>query len=88
MKIKEEFVYFGGCDEPLLIPVGKEVERLRNVAVLSKAAGYLIRMMKQDDYSIEELEEFLISEYNVDTETAKKDVREFFNELEKYGITE
>lgn len=86
MKINEEFAYFDGLGEPLIIPLGKEADRLQKIATLSIAGGLLFQMLKQGDYNQEEIVEYLMQRCEVDADTAWKDVGDFLNELVQYGV--
>ena len=71
--------------EYMAIPVGEKALAVKGVVVLNEAAAFLLRHMK-DPQTVEELSGLLTTEYQVDEETAKRDIDEFVNKVRKIGL--
>ena len=54
---------------------------------LTETAAFLFAML-QEEHTEAELVDALLAEYDVDRETATKDVREFVEQMESVGILE
>lgn len=85
MKLKHEFVLREVAGETLLVPVGTTTLSLNGMLVLNGCGRFLwerIPTVETED----ELAEALLEEYEVDRETAVRDVQEFLDNLRKLGI--
>lgn len=71
--------------EYLLIPVKLSEGGKPQMAILNSCGGMLWNALAEA-HSFEELLELVISEYEVTRETAARDVREFLNMLEGFGL--
>lgn len=66
--------------EHILIPVGKAALKIHGMIGLSES-GLLLWKELQQDRSEEDLVESILKEYDIDRETATKDVRMFLKKM-------
>ena len=71
--------------ESILIPVGERVNTFRGIMSLN-GSGVLLWQKLQQDCTEEELISAVLETYDVDAETAAKDVREFLAQLKQADI--
>ena len=87
MKLKPGFQIVEVADEFIAVPVGDNASVFRGVVALSEAASFLLKNLESDKDE-NELVEIMINTYNVDKETATKDVSEFIQQMQEMGIIE
>ena len=75
------------ADEYLVVPVGSNAIKFNGVVALNDAAAILIKKMKKD-VSRTELVNELLDSYDLDKDSAVKDVDTFIENLSKMGIIE
>lgn len=80
MKLKHEFVLREVAGETLLVPIGTSTLSLNGMLVLNGCGRFLWERIPEAE-SVEALVDALLEEYEVDRETASRDVREFLAEL-------
>lgn len=85
MKLKQEFVTREVAGETILVPVGQTVLSLNGMLVLNGCGRFLWERLPAAEAE-EDLTEALLEEYEVDRETAARDVREFLASLRQLGI--
>ena len=73
--------------ESLLIPVGQTALKIHGMITLSES-GLLLWKRLQTECTEEELVEALLTEYQVDRETASADVKAFIRQMQEVGILE
>ena len=73
--------------EYLLIPVGPMAMKVHGMIGLTES-GMLLWKKLQEDCTEAELIDSLLSEYEVDRETAAQDVRAFLEKMDQVGILE
>lgn len=71
--------------EYLAIPVGDMAINNRDVFSFSKAASFLIKQMSHE-MTKDSLIDALVSEYQIDRQTASKDVAQFIASLSEFGL--
>ncbi|MBE6928417.1 MAG: PqqD family protein [Ruminococcaceae bacterium] len=76
MEIKKEFALRQIEDEYLLIPSGKAALDLNGMITLNEIAAEIWKVLPQMEHE-EMLVAWLLQEYEVSEETARRDVREF-----------
>lgn len=64
------------CDEYVIVPEGRENIDFSKIINLNESAAFLWEKANTDGFTIDDLTELLTSEYEVDTETARRDVEE------------
>ena len=87
MKTKNDFVLRNIADENIAIPIGEGSDRLNGVITLSESGAFLWEKL-QAEQTEETLLTALTDEYDVDTETAQKDIRAFLGKLRELGCLE
>ena len=87
MKLKDGFVLRGLGGECAAVSVGKRIEEFPDIIVLSETAAFIWRLL-QKDRSMEQLTEALVSEYEVDRDTAAGDLVQFVKSLEEKHLLE
>ncbi len=75
MKIKKGFELRKVCDENIIISHGVENINFTKVITLNDSAATLWNKVMDKDFTEEELVNILLDEYEVDKETATKDVK-------------
>ena len=87
MQIKENFILRNIGDEHMVMPTGENIARFGGAVVLSDTAAFIFEQLKQPT-SREDLLMLLLSEFDVDAETAAQDLDELIKQFEEMGILE
>ena len=87
MKATSEVVLREIAGESLLIPVGQTALKIHGMITLSES-GLLLWKRLQTECTEDELVEALLTEYQVDRETAVADVKAFIRQMQEVGILE
>lgn len=87
MQIKENFILRNIGDEHMVMPTGENIARFGGAVVLSDTAAFIFEQLKQP-ISREDLLTLLLSEFDVDAETAAQDLDELIKQFEEMGILE
>ena len=87
MKATREVVLREIAGENLLIPVGQTALKIHGMITLSES-GLLLWKRLQTECTEDELVEALLTEYQVDRETAAADVKAFIRQMQEVGILE
>ena len=85
MEIKKEMVLRTIADENILVPGADAVLDLNGLFILTETGAFIWKMLpavKTED----EIVAKMLEEYDVDKDTAEKDVSEFLGRLRTYGI--
>ena len=85
MVLRHGFEIVNVADEWLIIPVGDASISFNGVVVLNEATAFLLNQLTTPK-SEEELTAILMDEYEVDEETAKRDIQKTFMELIEIGV--
>lgn len=85
MKVNDHMILREIAGENVLIPVGEWVNTFRGIMSLN-GSGLLLWQKLQRDCTEEELIAAVLDTYEIDEETAQKDVREFLAQLERADI--
>ena len=83
MKLKESFVLSEVAGQAVVVPTGKELDLSRMITL--NGAGKLLWERLAKGAEAEDLVAALLEEYDVDKETAAKDVAAFVKKLENNG---
>lgn len=81
MKINKNIVLKKVLDNDVLI----DLNNSKSILKLNETSTYIFNLIK-DDYSLEEIINEVVKEYDVDLIAASKDVTEFIDELERLKI--
>ena len=87
LKATSEVVLREIAGENLLIPVGQTALKIHGRITLSES-GLLLWKRLQTECTEDELVEALLTEYQVDRETAAADVKAFIRQMQEVGILE
>lgn len=68
------------ADENMAVPVGEEATAFHGVVALSESAAFLLNTL-DEAHTTNELIDILLKEYDIDMETAKKEIKEIIPKL-------
>ena len=85
MKIKDGFMLRQIAGTWLVVPIGERVVDFNGMITLSDTGAFLWKQL-ENETSSEELLSSLLSEYEVDEETAKADLAEFLEQLKSGDV--
>ena len=85
MKMKTGFEIVKIVDDYMLVPVGDQMEQFNGTVVLNEVSAFLLEKMKYD-ITEEELLKYVIDEYDVDKERARKDIADTIKQMIEIGI--
>lgn len=88
MKIKEGFILREVAGSYVVVAVGAASKDFRGVIKLNGSGAFLWKALEKEDKSTEDLVKALLDEYEIDAETAKKDVKDFVDRLKGAKIVE
>ena len=87
MLLKNTFIFKEIGEEGMLIPIVGGNVNASKIFNLNETGTYIIKKLL-DDYSIDEIIDSMLDEYDVDRKTLESDVNEFIKELKKRGFYE
>ena len=85
MIIKKELIKRQIAGDTVLVPVGRTVYDANGLFDLNELGSFIWDILPETS-SAEAVLEAVLAEYEVDRETAEKDIAEFFARLEQLGI--
>lgn len=88
MKIKDGFELKDICGENIIISHGKENINFTKIITLNESAALIWNGVIGKDFSIEDMVEAIINEYEIDEATARKDCENIASEWKKVGFIE
>lgn len=88
MKIKEGFKLRTLCNETVVMAESNKLINFNKLIRLNESAAYLWKCVEGKDFSIDDLANFLVDNYEVDLETAKKDSANLAKSWIEAGIVE
>ena len=86
MKIKSDFTIQKVGNSYVAIAVGETSKTFRTMIKLNATGAFLWNLLAERDVTEEELTEALLAEYDVDRETAQKDVHRIVTALAENQI--
>lgn len=87
MQIKSGFMLREIAGQSVVVPLGARVVEFNGILTLSESGALLWRELEKNS-SVEEMVELLLSEYDIDRETARNDVEEFLKSMADTSIIE
>lgn len=87
MKIKNGYILRNIADEWIIVPIGDKIHDFNGLMVVNETGACLWKIL-QNDCSKEDLISGMMSEYEVNEETAKEDVDAFIESLIQGGVLE
>lgn len=85
MKIVKEFIVRKIAGEHVLVPTGSTAEEFNGMMTMTETAALIWENLEKVD-SLEEMIDLVMQEYEVDQETAERDVTALVNELVRIGF--
>ena len=85
MKVEKDFVLREIAGDYIIIPTGKTVLKFNGLITVNEV-GVSIWKMLQEGATLEQLVQGMLDEYDVDEKTAREDIQEFLDQLDKGGI--
>ena len=85
MKIKDGYILRQVAGNSIVIAVGEEALNFNGIITINGSGTSLWEKLAEGA-SKSELLDAMLSEYNIDSETAKKDIDEFISKLEKANL--
>lgn len=87
MKLKKGFVLSKAGDDYVAVATGEAGKTFKGLVRNNATAAFLFEQLKEER-SKEDLIKALLDTYEVDAETAEKDVSTFLNTIQEAGILE
>lgn len=85
MKVEKEFVLREIAGDYVIIPTGKTVLKFNGLITVNEVGASLWKML-QEEATMDELVQGILEEYDVDEATAREDIQEFLDTLDKGGV--
>ena len=86
MQIKKDFTIQKVGGSYIAVAVGETSKTFHGMVRLNETGAFLWRKMAEADVTVDELVEALLAEYEVDRETATRDVENLVNQFRESGI--
>ncbi len=87
MKVKEDFILRKVSESYIVVPVGEAVVDFSGMVNLNESGALLFKEL-QKGCEEEDLVKLILSEYDIDENTAKADVNRFISKVKDAGILE
>ncbi len=87
MKIKKGFLLREVAGNPIVVAVGKASLQFNSLITLNNTGVFLWKQLEAGA-ELEDLISAMVSEYDIDRETAKQDILEFLQQIKGAGIIE
>lgn len=87
IKLKDNFVLREVAGSFIAVAVGQRAKEFNGVIKLNSTSAFLWKLLEKGATETE-LVDAILNEYEVDRETAEKDVNKILNDLKEAGITE
>ena len=87
MKVNSDFVMRNIAGENILVPTGEAAEKFNGMITMNEAAAFMWQNIDEVE-SKEDLVKMVLNEFEVDEETATRDVENFINELSSINMIE
>jgi hypothetical protein len=88
MKIKSGFMLRELAGEWVVVPLGERVVEFNGIITISESGALLWKQMEQMDVTEDEMVKVMLTEYEIDKETARNDIREFINIIKEKKLVE
>lgn len=87
MKLKEGFITYNTGDENLLVATGEAGKSFNGIVRNNETAAFIAELLK-DEITEDEIVNRILDTYDVDENTAKKDVRKLLDTFKREGFLE
>ena len=89
MKAKKGFNLRTVCREQIIVAEGKENIDFSNIISMNESSAYLWKIVQQrESFTVEDLADLLLEEYDVDRDTALADAKTLAEQWVAAGIVE
>ena len=89
MKAKKGFNLRNVCGEQIIVAEGKENIDFSNIISMNESSAYLWMIVQQrESFTVEDMADLLLEEYEVERETALTDCKTLANQWIEAGIVE
>ncbi len=86
MQIKGKFKLNQVCNDRFLVPMGEENVDFSKLVALNESSVLLWQRMEQGEFTIEDLVEVILSEYEIDEESARRDIMDIISKFKEEGM--
>ncbi|SHI13422.1 Coenzyme PQQ synthesis protein D (PqqD) [Butyrivibrio fibrisolvens DSM 3071] len=86
MKLNTEFSVCEVSGQPFLVPTGSKLMDVNKMMDLNDTALFIINALKEKDQTFDELLVAIMDEYDIDMQTASKDLGEFIENAKSAGV--
>lgn len=86
MQIKKDFTIQKVGNSYIAVAVGETSKTFHGMVRLNETGAFLWKKMSEGDVTVDELVDALLSEYDVDRETAAHDVEQLVAQFRESGI--
>ena len=86
MKLYSHLRVYNVGDQFLLLNTGGRAVDMTSAFGINEPAAWLIRQMEGKEFEVKDLVEWLCGEYEVDEETARKDVEDLLKTLREHSL--
>lgn len=87
MKVRNDFVVRSVAGSNIVVPTGAATVDFNGIMTLNETGMFLWKLL-ENGAEKEELLRAILSEYDIDETTAKKDIEKFLIKLEEAGLVE
>lgn len=87
MRTTGEMIHRNIAGDDVLIPVGETAMKVHGLITVTET-GLMIWEKLHNECLLNDLVDMILKEYDIDEETATRDVREFLEKLDRIGILE
>ena len=88
MIMNRDFDIVNFADEYIAVPHGEKAKCFNGVVALSETAAFLLRNMKNEEKTRDQLLQILLDNYQIDLTTANKDLDEWILSLCNLGLVD
>ncbi|WP_026073658.1 PqqD family protein [Acetivibrio cellulolyticus] len=85
MKISKEFALREIAGNYIVIPFGEKTVNFKSMITLNETGAFLWKQLEEEK-TFNELQDAMLEEYDVDSETANLDIGKFVEKLKSAGI--
>ncbi|MCL2252964.1 MAG: PqqD family protein [Lachnospiraceae bacterium] len=85
MKIKDGYLLRTIADTNIVVPVSERVIEFKGMITLNDVSADIWRFL-ETDREYDEVIDYMISEYNIDRDTASKDLKALLKHMEDSGV--
>lgn len=86
MKLKEGLKYNEVCGQSFIVPMGESNIDFSKIIALNESSDLLWKRMDKGEFTVDDLVKVLLDEYEVDEQTARKDVEALIAQFRNEGV--